>query len=105
MDVNESPHPAAVRVTIDTLTLTGLEGVDHRTVTDAFRTELTRLLQDRGTPAAAHGTENREPPPPLPATGSARRLGHALARAVHESLTGATGTSGTSDGERGRDRP
>ncbi|MFD4584340.1 hypothetical protein [Streptomyces sp. NPDC058434] len=80
-----------VRVDIGELVLDGFDRLDPERVAAAFRGELARLVRDRGVPLAAEGGrafDTLTGLPPLPATSSARRLGQALARAVHEGLSG-----------------
>ncbi|MFF7650933.1 hypothetical protein ACFZCY_13920 [Streptomyces sp. NPDC007983] len=86
-------EPRTVRVDIAELALSGFgPGVDPDRVEAAFRTELTRLVQERGVPLAMTGSDRAfdtlSDLPPLPATTSPSRLGEALARAVHAGLSG-----------------
>ncbi|MFI6768303.1 hypothetical protein [Streptomyces sp. NPDC050355] len=89
----ESP-PRSFRIDIGELVLDGFDAarVDPGRVSAAFRTELTRLVRERGVPLAADGTgvalDGLAGLPPLPATTSPVRLGEALARAVHAGLAG-----------------
>lgn len=81
----------AVRVEIGELVLDGFDRLDPERVSEAFRSELARLVRERGVPLAADGGRALDALaglPPLPATTSPRRLGQALARAVHEGLSG-----------------
>jgi hypothetical protein len=85
-----------VVVEIDTLALSGVPAMHRHRVVAAFRRELTRLLHGdgaadlpAGAPLAAardRGYDELTGPAALPATGSPRLLGEALARAVHRSL-------------------
>ncbi|MEU6703547.1 hypothetical protein [Streptomyces wuyuanensis] len=80
-----------VRVNIGELVLDGFDRLDPERVSEAFRSELARLVRERGVPLAADGGRALDALaglPPLPATTSPRRLGQALARAVHEGLSG-----------------
>ncbi|MFE2111431.1 hypothetical protein ACFXAF_36990 [Kitasatospora sp. NPDC059463] len=80
-----------VEVEIGELVLDGFARIDHDRLTAAFRSELTRLLEARGVPLAAGGDRELDLVaglPPLPAGASPRRLGEALARAVHTGLSG-----------------
>ncbi|MEV8395392.1 hypothetical protein ACFU76_12290 [Streptomyces sp. NPDC057539] len=91
MGLNEPPRPPSVRVDIGELVLDGFDRVDPDRVSAAFQTELTRLVRDRGVPLATDGGRTLDALsglPPLPATTSPRRLGEALARAVHAGLSG-----------------
>jgi hypothetical protein len=89
MAVNER-----VLVEIDALVLDGVRPADRERVAEAFSRELTRLLTVHGVPAVSvHRDAVTRPPVPL--TGSPRRLGRLLARSVHETLTvGAPETAG-----------
>ncbi|MEU8785447.1 hypothetical protein [Streptomyces sp. NPDC048637] len=92
------PHPASgpprsFRIDIGALVLDGFDArIDPDRVSDAFRSELTRLVHERGVPLAADGAgvalDGLAGLPPLPATTSPVRLGEALAHAVHAGLTG-----------------
>ncbi|GGO94896.1 hypothetical protein [Wenjunlia tyrosinilytica] len=77
-----------INVEIGELVLDGFGNVDHDLVADAFRRELTRLVTERGVSAPADLAVDvvRRALPPLPPTASPRRLGTALARAVHSGL-------------------
>ncbi|MFI9586058.1 hypothetical protein ACIHCQ_30425 [Streptomyces sp. NPDC052236] len=92
MGVNEGPR--TVRVDIGELVLDGFERLNPENserVSAAFQAELTRLVRERGVPLAAEGGRAMDALsglPPLPATASPRRLGEALARAVHAGLSG-----------------
>ncbi|MFB6893106.1 hypothetical protein ACFCX4_27770 [Kitasatospora sp. NPDC056327] len=89
-----------IEVEIGELVLDGFAHVDRDRVAEAFRSELTRLVETRGVPLAAGGDrvlERLSGLPPLPAGASPRRLGEALARAVHTGLSG-----GGRPAERGR---
>ncbi|MFF2658445.1 hypothetical protein ACFVUH_13875 [Kitasatospora sp. NPDC058032] len=80
-----------IEVEIGELVLDGFAGIDHDRLTTAFRSELARLVAARGVPLAAGGDralDRLAGLPPLPAGVSARRLGEALARAVHSGLSG-----------------
>ncbi|SOD63444.1 hypothetical protein SAMN06297387_110176 [Streptomyces zhaozhouensis] len=103
-----TPPPAApardtIRLEIDELVLTGFDRrLDRDLLSAAFQGELTRLLDERGIPTAVEdlSADALSDLPPLPATSSPTRLGRALARAVHDGLTG---LSAPSHGpERGR---
>jgi hypothetical protein len=104
MGVNEaaaSPQerPAAIRVDIGELVFDGFGRLDADRVRDSFQRELTRLLTERGIPLGLDGDRAAEllaGLPELPATNSPRRLGEALARAIHAGLSGS--------GAPGRDR-
>ncbi|MFJ7946228.1 hypothetical protein ACIQ6K_21630 [Streptomyces sp. NPDC096354] len=89
----EAPRPSerAIRVDIGELVLDGFERLDPDRVSAAFEAELARLVRERGVPLAADGgraLDGLSGLPPLPATTSPARLGEALARAVHEGLSG-----------------
>ncbi|MFE3137635.1 hypothetical protein [Streptomyces scopuliridis] len=94
MGLNEAPlneAPRTIRVDIGELVLDGFDRVDPDRVSAAFQAELSRLVQDRGVPLATDGgraLDTLSGLPPLPATTSPRRLGEALARAVHAGLSG-----------------
>ncbi|MGP3999965.1 hypothetical protein [Streptomyces sp. 8N706] len=80
-----------VRIEIGELVLDGFGRIDQHRVSAAFRAELARLVRERGVPLAAGGDRRLDllsGLPPLPATTSPRRLGEALARAVHAGLAG-----------------
>ncbi|MFF2955038.1 hypothetical protein ACFVVU_27270 [Kitasatospora sp. NPDC057965] len=80
-----------IEVEIGELVLDGFAGIDHDRLTTAFRSELARLVAARGVPLAAGGDralDRLAGLPPLPAGVCARRLGEALARAVHSGLSG-----------------
>lgn len=81
------------RVDVGELVLAGFDrALDTARLTEAFETELARLVRERGVPLAADGSTRALDAlgglPPLPAHLSARRLGQELARAVHEGLSG-----------------
>ncbi|WP_371582236.1 hypothetical protein [Streptomyces sp. NBC_01314] len=83
-------NPREIRVEIGELALHGFR-VDPDRVSAAFEDELTRLIRVHGVPMATDGAltaDTLSGLPPLPAGLSARRLGQALARAVHEGLSG-----------------
>ncbi|MFE4054977.1 hypothetical protein ACFXP3_01485 [Streptomyces sp. NPDC059096] len=88
----EAPSPLpSVRVEIGELVLDGFDRLDPDRVSAAFEAELARLVRDRGVPLAMDGGRALDALtglPPLPATTSPRRLGEALARAVHAGLSG-----------------
>ncbi|MFE2637820.1 hypothetical protein ACFXKS_02165 [Streptomyces scopuliridis] len=94
MGLNEAPlneAPRTIRVDIGELVLDGFDRVDPDRVSAAFQAELSRLVRDRGVPLATDGgraLDTLSGLPPLPATTSPRRLGEALARAVHAGLSG-----------------
>ncbi|WP_380283523.1 hypothetical protein [Kitasatospora purpeofusca] len=103
MDLTEErPEPGAgrgaeggsggrIEVEIGELVLDGFAGIDRDRVTVAFRGELARLVEAHGVPLAAGGDRVLDllsGLPPLPAGTSPRRLGEALARAVHTGLSG-----------------
>ncbi len=81
-----------VRVEIGELALDGFDRVDPERVSAAFQAELARLVRERGVPLATDGADRALEAlsglPPLPATTSPKRLGEALARAVHAALSG-----------------
>ena len=92
MGVNSTQdrEPAAIRIEVGELVLGGFRA-DPERVSDAFESELTRLVRLHGVPLAANGplaVDALSGLPPLPAGLSARRLGQELARAVHEGLSG-----------------
>lgn len=92
--------PGRIEVEIGELVLDGFAGIDHDRLAAAFRRELTRLVETRGVPLAAGGDRTLgllAGLPPLPPGASPRRLGEALARAVHSGLCG-----GGRPPERGR---
>lgn len=75
-----------VLVEIDAMVLDGVRPADRERVAEAFTRELSRLLTVHGLPAVdAHRDAVTRPPVPL--TGSPRRLGRLLAQSVHETLT------------------
>lgn len=85
-----APAPR-IRVEIGELVLQGFDSIDHDGVSAAFQRELTRLVAERGVPLAGGGDtalDTLAGLPDLPATTSPRRLGEALARAVHAGLAG-----------------
>ncbi|MFF8775209.1 hypothetical protein [Kitasatospora sp. NPDC015120] len=89
-----------IEVEIGELVLDGFARIDHDRLTAAFHSELTRLVAARGVPLATGGDlalDSVSGLPPLPAGASPRRLGEALARAVHTGLSG-----GGRPPERGR---
>ncbi|QHA09465.1 hypothetical protein GQF42_07330 [Streptomyces broussonetiae] len=80
---------------IGELTLDGFDlgPRDADRVRESFHSELERLVRERGVPAALLADGDRALDllsglPELPATGNPRRLGEALARAVHAGLSG-----------------
>ncbi|TDC89518.1 hypothetical protein E1161_21065 [Saccharopolyspora aridisoli] len=77
-----------VRVHVGELVLDGFEHVDRDLLAAAFRSELVRLVRERGVPAEARQVGELTGLPELPRTNSPARLGEALARAVHAGLTG-----------------
>ncbi|MFE6867520.1 hypothetical protein ACFVFS_13240 [Kitasatospora sp. NPDC057692] len=88
-----------IEVEIGELVLDGFADIDRERVAAAFRVELTRLVEARGIPLAHGGDralDRLHGLPPLPAGTSPRRLGEALARALHTGLSG----SGRSPGRR-----
>lgn len=97
-------EPRRVDIEIGELVLTGFARIDHDLVTQVFRRELHRLVQEHGVPVAGDtdlAVDLLRDLPPLPATASPHRLGTALARAVHTGLTrGGAGPAGATD--RGR---
>lgn len=100
--------PARIEIEIGELAFTGFGRLDHERVTDAFRRELTRLVGEYGVPAAVLGDTAPDVLsglPPLPATTSPRRLGEALARAVHVGLAGGGDRRTGADAAGGRERP
>jgi hypothetical protein len=74
-----------VLVEIGAMVLDGVRPADRERVAEAFTRELSRLLTVHGLPAVDthRDTVTR---PPVPLTGSPRRLGRLLARSVHETL-------------------
>jgi hypothetical protein len=123
MGLNQAPVPApppepadalrgrgperasSVRVEIGELVLEGFGAVDSGRICEAFQRELTRLVTERGVPVADAGdraVELLSGLPELPATTSSRRLGEALARAVHAGLAGCGGPTGRPADRRGR---
>ncbi|MEU5977666.1 hypothetical protein [Streptomyces sp. NPDC047315] len=89
MGLNEPAR--TIRVDIGELVLDGFERIDRDRLSAAFQTELARLVRDRGVPLAADGGRAVDAIaglPALPSTTSPRRLGEALARAVHAGLSG-----------------
>ncbi|MGW7529149.1 hypothetical protein [Streptomyces sp. NPDC054783] len=107
-DKRQAPLPAAptaIRIDIGELAFDGfvLTPRDAERVREAFHGELDRLVRERGVPAALLADGDRALDllsglPELPATGNPRRLGEALARAVHAGLSGA----GAANDRRGR---
>ncbi|MGW3175302.1 hypothetical protein [Streptomyces sp. NPDC001153] len=97
--------PTAIRIDIGELAFDGVDltARDADRVREAFHGELDRLVRERGVPAALLADGDRALDllsglPELPATGNPRRLGEALARAVHAGLSGA----GAANDRRGR---
>ena len=90
-----------VHLEIDELVFTGLGAVDAAGVASVFERELGRLVRAQGLPLEALRPERVAEAvaalAPLPATGSARRLGLALANALFAGLSG--GTSGGASGQ------
>ena len=88
--------PQRIEVEVGELVLDGFPRVDGDRVAAAFRRELVRLLETgrgyaRDAPVAAAADRSVDVLaglPPLPATTSSRRLGRALAQAVHTGLVG-----------------
>jgi hypothetical protein len=90
------------RIDIGELVLDGFGPLDAERVRDSFHVELTRLVRERGVPFAVdadRAVDFLSGLPELPATSNPRRLGEALARAVHAGLSG----GGAAD-RRGRRR-
>jgi hypothetical protein len=81
-----------VRLEIDELVFTGLGAVDAARAAAVFERELTRLVRLHGLPLDAlrpdRIAEAVAALPPLPATGSARRMGNALASTLFTGLSG-----------------
>jgi hypothetical protein len=81
-----------VRLEIDELVFTGLGAVDAGGVASVFERELARLVRLNGLPLDALRPERVTAAlaalPPLPSTGSARRMGNALAGALFSGLAG-----------------
>jgi hypothetical protein len=81
-----------VHLEIDELVFTGLGAMDAAGAATVFERELTRLVRSHGLPLDAlrpdRVAEALAGLPPLPTTGSARRLGHALASALFAGLSG-----------------
>ncbi|MGW2650127.1 hypothetical protein ACWC2T_35810 [Streptomyces sp. NPDC001393] len=103
--VSPPSAPTAIRIDIGELALEGFDLSPRDTVRlrESFRGELDRLVRERGVPAALLADGDRaldllSSLPELPATGNPRRLGEALARAVHAGLSG----SGAANDRRGR---
>ncbi|MFF2190730.1 hypothetical protein [Streptomyces sp. NPDC058155] len=85
-----SEKPSAIRVEIGELALRGFHA-DPGRVSEAFESELTRLVEKHGVPLVEDGSlalGTLSGLRPLPAGLTARRLGQELARAVHEGLSG-----------------
>ncbi|OLZ72279.1 hypothetical protein AV521_08885 [Streptomyces sp. IMTB 2501] len=98
-------EPTAIRIDIGELAFEGLDlsPRDADRVRESFHGELDRLVREQGVPAALLADDGRafdflSGLPELPATGNPRRLGEALARAVHAGLSGA----GAADRRGGR---
>jgi len=81
-----------VRLEIDELVFTGLGALDAAAAATVFECELTRLVRSHGLPLDALRADRVASAlaalPPVPATGSARRIGHALAGALFAGLSG-----------------
>jgi hypothetical protein len=81
-----------VRLEIDELVFTGLGAVDAAGVAAVFERELARLVRLHGLPLDALRPDRVGAAlaelPPLPSTGSARRMGNALAGALFAGLSG-----------------
>jgi hypothetical protein len=81
-----------VRLEIDELVFTGLGALDAAGVASVFERELSRLVRSKGLPMDALSAERVAEAvaalAPLPATGSARRFGQALANALFVGLSG-----------------
>ncbi|MFF3911945.1 hypothetical protein ACFYZB_00470 [Streptomyces sp. NPDC001852] len=99
--VSPASAPTAIRIDIGELALEGfdLSPRDTARLRESFRGELDRLVRERGVPAALLADGDRALDllsglPELPATGNPRRLGEALARAVHAGLSGAGAVNG-----------
>jgi len=90
-----------VLVEIDAMVLDGVRPADRVRVAEAFARELSRLLTVHGLPAVDAQRE-AVTRPPVPLTGSPRRLGRLLARSVHETLT--AGPPGSAGGPERRAR-
>lgn len=95
-----------VRLEIDELVFTGLGAVDAAGVASVFERELARLVRLNGLPLEAlrpdRVTAALAALPPLPPTGSARRMGNALASALFTGLSGPSPAAATlKPGERG----
>ncbi|WBO67902.1 hypothetical protein [Streptomyces camelliae] len=100
--------PTTIRIDIAELVFDGFDLAprDVDRVRQAFHGELDRLVRERGVPAALLADGDRALDllsglPELPATGNPRRLGEALARAVHAGLSGAGAGAANSRMERG----
>jgi hypothetical protein len=82
--------PDRVVITIDHLTVAGLEARDGERFGRVFGQELTRLVQDRGVPSGwrqgGHAPAVRLPNLPHAARRSPEHLGRALAGALYETL-------------------
>jgi len=83
-----------VLVDIGAIVLDGVRPADRERVAEAFRRELSRLLTVHGMPTedARRDAVTR---PPVPLTGSPRRIGRMLARTVHETLAPPASGGGT----------
>jgi hypothetical protein len=75
-----------IQVEIGELVLTGFSQVNTDLLVQSFERELTRLLGRPGMEPDALELDLVNGLPPLPWTASARRLGEALARSVHNGL-------------------
>ncbi|EST20570.1 hypothetical protein [Streptomyces roseochromogenus] len=93
--------PTAIRIDIGELAFDGfdLSPRDADRVRESFHGELDRLVREHGVPAALLADDDSACDflsglPELPVTGNPRRLGEALARAVHAGLSGAADRRG-----------
>lgn len=88
-------RPTRIEIDVSTLAVDGLTATGRQVLAEAFRRELTRLLQAQGLPQPASGAlDVLSGLPALPATASPARLGSALARAVHDGLRRIPGGAG-----------
>ncbi|MEZ0112595.1 hypothetical protein ABH920_006618 [Catenulispora sp. EB89] len=85
-----------VHLEIDELVFTGLGALDAAGVASVFEHELGRLVRAKGLPVEALRPERVAEAvaalAPVPATGSARRFGLALANALFAGLSGGAAT-------------
>jgi hypothetical protein len=83
-------RPRAIEVRIGELVLEGVSPADHLRIGTALEGELTRLLRERGLPAALHAGVHLEAvdagPISPPPTATPAALGGAVAAAVYSAL-------------------